>query len=155
RDATSISLTEDTMKIAHVSTKALLGVLVSAGVSVAFNSILMAQVPPAGGTIAGTVRDPVGDAAAKIVVQARSSDGQTIRRATSESTGKYTITDLPTGSYDISATMTGLRAFDRKNVRVDASSTAVVDIRFEEGSQLSTLGEDAAGAAADRARHKP
>ena len=105
--------------------------------------------------IAGTVRDPVGDVAAEIVVQARSSDGQTVRRATSESTGKYTIADLPGGSYDISAAMPGLRAFDHKNVRIDASSTAVVDIRFEEGSQLSTLGEDAVGAAADRGRHKP
>jgi hypothetical protein len=93
--------------------------------------------------------------AAKIVVQAKSSDGKTVIRATSESTGKYTLADLPAGSYDISATMAGLRAFDRKNVRVDASSTAIVDIRFEEGSQLSTLGEDAAGAAADRTRHAP
>src|SRR5262249_137276 len=91
--------------------------------------------------ISGTVRDPIGDVAAKIVIQARSSDGQTTRRATSESSCKYTITDLPSGSYDISATMAGLRAFDRKNIRVDASSTAIVDIRAEEGSQLSTLSD--------------
>jgi hypothetical protein len=142
------------MKLSDVRTKAICLVF-GAAITAAFAPILRAQASQAGGMISGTVRDPIGDAAAKIIVQAMSTDGQTVRRATSENSGKYTIADLPTGSYDISATMAGLKAFDRKNVRVDASSTAVVDIRFEEGSQLSTLGEDAAGNAADRARHKP
>jgi hypothetical protein len=115
--------------------------------------MLPAQAPQGWGTIAGTVRDPVGDAAAKITVQARNSDGA-VTRATSGSAGEYKL-DLPAGVYDISAAVPGLRGFDLKNVRVTTSSTAVVDIRFEEGSQLSTLGEDAAGAAADRARHAP
>jgi hypothetical protein len=124
-------------------------------ISAVFASILGAQVPQGQGTIAGTVLDPVGAPAAKVVVQARSSDGQTTRRATTESTGKYKLADLPAGTYDISAAMPGLRAFERKDVRVEASSNAPVDIRFQEGSQLSTLGEDALGAAADRARHAP
>lgn len=115
--------------------------------------ILSGQAPQGPGTIAGTVLDPAGEAAARVVVQAKGSDGA-VTRATSTSDGEYTL-NLPAGSYDISATMPGLRNFDRKNVRVDASSTVTVNIRFEEGSQLSTLGEDAAGAAADRTRHRP
>jgi hypothetical protein len=133
--------------------KAMRSLALAVAITVASASILSSQTPSGRGTIAGMVRDPIGEAAAKIVVQAKSSDGAVVR-ATSETTGKYTL-DLPAGLYDISATMPGMRAFDRKSVKVDASSTVVLDIRFEEGTQLSTLGEDAAGAAADRARHAP
>src|SRR5262245_16265573 len=91
RDMTSISNNEDTMNLAHVSTRAMRNLSVGVAISLSFGSILTAQAPAAGGMIAGTVHDPVGDVAPKIVVQARSSDGQTVRRATSESTGKYII----------------------------------------------------------------
>jgi hypothetical protein len=140
------------MLFVHATTKAIYRLFLALAVSAAFASMLGAQVQPGRGVIVGTVRDPVGVVASKIEVQAKSSDGQ-VRRATSDSAGKYTLSDLPIGAYDISAAMPGLRAFDRKNVRVEATSTALVDIRFEEGSQLSTLGEDALGAAADSARH--
>ena len=52
---------------------------------------------PGSGTITGTVLDPFGAVAAKVLVQAKSADGETVRRATSESTGKYTLADLPPG----------------------------------------------------------
>jgi hypothetical protein len=104
--------------------------------------------------VSGTVLDPVGVAAAKVVVQARSADGTTVRRATSDATGKYTLSDLPPGSYDVSVAVPGLKAYEQKNVRVEAT-TVVVAIRLEEGTQLSTLGEDSLGIAADRARHAP
>jgi hypothetical protein len=116
---------------------------------------LSAQAPQDRGTIAGAVVDPVGAAAVNVVVQARSSDGATVRRATSERAGKYALADLPFGSYDVSVTIPGLKAYERKGVRVQATAPVVVDIRLEEGSQLSTLGEDPLGIAADRARHAP
>src|SRR5215470_12623288 len=126
------------MMLGHIVSRTIRSVSLPLVMTAALASTGLAQVSQGHGTIAGTVRDPVGDVAAKIVVQAKSSDGKTVLRATSESTGKYTLADVPAGSYDISATMAGLRAFDRRNVRVDPSSTAIVDIRFEEGSQLST-----------------
>jgi Carboxypeptidase regulatory-like domain len=106
------------------------------------------------GSITGTVVDPVGAAAAKVVVQARSADGQTVRRATTEGTGTYTLADLPPGSYDISVTIPGLLAYQQRNVAVQLT-TVVVDIHLEEGTQLSTLGEDPLGIVADVARHAP
>src|SRR6476620_6070592 len=108
---------------------------------VALASALSAQAPQSRGTISGTVRDPVGAAAPKVVVQARGADGQ-VHRATTDNAGKYTLTDLPPGAYDVSITIPGLKAFDRPNVQVTAAGAIVVDIKLEEGTQLSTLGED-------------
>jgi hypothetical protein len=116
------------------------------GISVALSASIGAGQSNRG-SITGTVVDPVGAAAAKVVVQARSADGQTVRRATTEGTGKYTLADLPPGSYDISVTIPGLLAVQ--------STTVVVDIHLEEGTQLSTLGEDPLGIVADVARHAP
>ena len=107
------------------------------------------------GSIAGTVRDPVGVAAPKVVVQVRNASGDIVRRATSDGMGKYSVPDLPPGSYEVSVAIPGLKTYERKNVRVDSGASASVDIRLEEGTQLSTLGEDSLGITADRARHAP
>jgi Carboxypeptidase regulatory-like domain len=123
-----------------------MGVVVAAG--------LRGQAPAGSGSIAGTVVDPVGSPAANVVVQARGAGGA-LKRATSEKTGTFVIADLPAGAYDVSVNVPGLRGFERKDVRVTAGAASALDIRLEEGTQLSTLGEDAQGIAADRARHAP
>jgi hypothetical protein len=107
------------------------------------------------GSLAGLVADPGAAPMANVVVQARSADGTTVRRATSEKNGRYTLADLPPGSYDVSVNVGGLKGYERKGVRVAAGAPTPLDIRLEEGTQLSTLGEDARGIAADRARHAP
>ena len=124
------------------------------GFVLAFAAALFAQ-PPATGSIAGTVLDPVGGVAAQITVQARSTDGQVTRRGTSDRSGKYTLTDLPPGTYDVSINIPGLRGYQKKDVRVQAGQPTSLDIHLEEGTQLSTLGEDSRGIAADIARHAP
>lgn len=113
-----------------------------------------AQAPAGRGTIAGAVVDPVGAAAPKVVVQARGADGA-VHRATTEGDGRFRIPDLPAGTYDLSVAVAGLRPFEQKGVAVAAGMTATVAIRLQEGTQLSTLGEDPAGIAADRARRNP
>jgi carboxypeptidase family protein len=128
-------------------------VVITLVIAVGLASIASAQTPAGRGAIAGTVRDPFGEVAAKVAVQAKGPAGET--RATSDSAGKYSLSDLPPGSYDVSVTIPGLRAFERKGISVQAGATATVDIRLEEGSQLSTLGEDPAGIAADRLRRNP
>ena len=116
---------------------------------------LGAQAPSGVGAISGTAVDPVGSPAANVVVQARSADGNTTRRATSQKNGTYLLADLPPGSYDVSVNVAGLRGYERQSVRVSPGATTALDIRLEEGTQLSTLGEDSLGFSADRARHAP
>src|SRR5262249_3280762 len=110
--------------------------------------------PPAAGSIAGTVVDPAGAAAAQVTVQAKSVDGQITRRAISDRSGKYAVADLPAGLYAVSVNVPGLRGYQRE-VAVRPDRPTSLDIQLEEGTQLSTLGEDSRGFAADSARHKP
>ena len=107
------------------------------------------------GTIAGNVKDPVGGIAANISVQATNTATGTAYKATSSKEGAYAIADLPAGTYDVSATLAGGAPFGVKSVAVSAGNIARVDVNFKEGSQLSTLGEDASAFAADVKRHNP
>src|SRR5580658_2288557 len=124
------------MLVVHAGNNRVRRVSLAFAISVALAVPLGAQAQQNRGTIAGTVLDPVGAAAAKVVVQARSADGETVRRATSDGTGKYTLADLPPGSYDISVTVPGLRGYEQKNIRVQGATTAAVDIHLQEGTQL-------------------
>src|ERR1700681_3616798 len=142
------------MRSVHTVINTMRRVSLALGISMALASPIVAQAQPRG-TIAGTVFDPVGAPAAKVVVQARSDNGQIVGRATSEGTGKYTLADLLPGSYEISVAIPGLMTYEQRNVRVQAATTAVLDIHLEEGTQLSTLGEDPLGIVADVARHAP
>jgi hypothetical protein len=124
------------------------------GLSVGAGSAF-AQSASAGGALAGSVRQPNGAAAAGAVVQAKGAD-DTIHRGTADAAGHYTVADLPSGAYDVTVAIPGLRAFEQKGVQVQASGKPTeLAIRLEEGTQLSTLGEDPRGFAADRERHKP
>jgi len=107
------------------------------------------------GSIAGSVKDPIGRNGTGVAVQATNAATGTVYKATSSSDGAYTVTDLPAGTYNISATLGGVTPFALKDVAVTAGNTARVDVRFKEGSQLSTLGEDSLAIAADQKRHHP
>ena len=119
---------------------------------------LMAGAMPAfcqTGSIAGSVKDPIGRTGAGVTVQATNVATSTVYKATSSPQGAYTVADLPPGAYNISATMPGVAAFALKNVTVTAGGAARVDVQFKEGTQLSTLGEDTLAIAADQQRHHP
>jgi hypothetical protein len=107
------------------------------------------------GAIQGTVSDPVGAAQANAPVQAKNAESGKIYKATSTATGSYSLTDLPAGKYDVTVAIGGLKGFARNGVGVEAAKMQKLDIRLEEGTQLSTLGEDALGIAADAKKHAP
>jgi hypothetical protein len=107
------------------------------------------------GTIAGTVSDSFGVVYGSASVQAKNAESGAVSKATSDKTGKYMLTGLAPGSYDISVTTPGLRPFEQKGVRVEAAKTASLDIRMLETTQLNTLGEDTLGILADQKRRKP
>ena len=108
-----------------------------------------------GGTLGGIVSNPVGELLANAPVQAKNSDTGTIFKASSSAKGSYSIPDLPAGKYDVSVTIGGLKPFERKSLAVAAGKTTQFDIRLEETTQLSTLGEDLLAIAADNQKHAP
>jgi hypothetical protein len=105
------------------------------------------------GSVSGTVHYPAGPPYSGATVQAKSASGT--YKGTSSTTGKYTIPDVPPGTYDVSVNIGGLRGFEKKGVSVQSAKATDLDIRLEEGTQLSTLGEDPLAIAANLKRHSP
>ena len=101
------------------------------------------------------VQDPWGVAMANAPVNAKNVASGTVSKAVSGPTGKYALADLAAGVYDISVTVPAVRPFEKKGVTVAAAKTLELNIKLQEGTQLSTLGEDTLGALADRKRHNP
>ena len=107
------------------------------------------------GSISGVVQDPWGVALAVATVEAKNVATGTVSKAGSKAEGKYALADLVPGVYDISVTVPAVRPFEKKGVTVEAAQALELNIKLQEGTQLSTLGEDTLGAIADRKRHNP
>lgn len=123
-----------------------------------FLYLLTLLVPAAfaqNGSIAGSVLFPGGEPFVGAVVQAKNSATGAELKATTAAGGKYNIANVPAGKYDVTVNMRGVLPATQKDVMVTAAKTTDVNIRLREGTQLSTLGEDALGAIADAKLHKP
>src|SRR5208282_5188169 len=78
-----------------------------------------------------------------------------VSKATTSANGSYTLADLPAGNYDMTVNVPGLRGFEKKALAVQAAKATAFDIRLQEGTQLSTLGEDTEAILADQKKHLP
>jgi iron complex outermembrane receptor protein len=97
--------------------------------NVAALAAVLYGVPAAaqGGRITGFVRDPQGAALTGVAIRATNQATGTIRRATSANDGSYTVTDLASGAYTVSASLPGLRSASQKDVQVTAGRAASAD----------------------------
>ena len=102
----------------------------------------------------GVVTDPLGDTVGGATVQAKNTSSGAVFKALASDKGAFAFSDLPPGSYDISVSVGGLKPFQRKGVAVDAAKATRLDIRLEDTTQLSTLGEDRLAIAAADKRHR-
>jgi len=106
------------------------------------------------GRITGTVIDSNGIFVSGANVQARNSGSGALVKASSSAKGQYAIS-APAGTYDVTVAVPGLKAYLRKGVAVEAGKTVALEIRLEDTTQLSTLGEDRFAVAADLKKHAP
>ena len=109
--------------------------------AVLFCAVLGLLVPPASaqvyyGSIVGVVTDPSGagvpNASVNIIDAA---NGQT-RTVTSDSSGRFTISDIQAGTYNVKASAPGFKELDKDNVGVTINNVTRVDLPLEVG-QLS------------------
>jgi Carboxypeptidase regulatory-like domain len=114
-----------------------------------------AQTATPTGAISGALYDSIGDPIENNLVQAKNAESGAIFKATTTGKGQFTLGDLPAGSYEVSASAPGLTAFTKKDVAVQASQTASLDIRLGDTTQLNTLGEDRTHILADNKRDHP
>jgi len=93
------------------------------------------------GSITGTVTDIYGGVLGKAAIQATNVATKAVFKAESSATGAYTLAQLPAGTYDLSATVTGMARFEQKNIAVGVAHTVQLNIKVNDFS-LNTVGED-------------
>jgi hypothetical protein len=91
------------------------------------------------GTVTGTVSDPAGAVVANAAIEARNLETGATYQAASSSTGNYTLSQLPAGTYQVAATVAGFKKYVRENVSVQTAQTLRVDIPLEVGAASESV----------------
>ena len=91
------------------------------------------------GTITGTVSDPAGAVVAGTAVTARNTDTGVSYPAATTTTGNYTITQLPIGTYEITVRVQGFKTYSHPNLTVSAGATIKEDVSLEVGAATESV----------------
>lgn len=107
------------------------------------------------GSISGAIKDLSGVAVEGAMIQAHSAQFPGTYRAVSGKDGRYRLTGLPAGTYDLQVSASAMKAFEQKGLTISAGQTLALDLTLEFNTQLGTLGEDRVTAAAEAKKHHP
>ncbi|HEY0432128.1 MAG TPA: TonB-dependent receptor, partial [Pyrinomonadaceae bacterium] len=102
-----------------------------------FSTAVFAQEPT--GAIEGTVSDPQGALVQGASVTARNAATNFARTATSEENGRYRISQLPPGTYEVKVTGTNFKTSVVTNFVVAVGQTTPLDIHLEIGGAAETV----------------
>ncbi len=91
------------------------------------------------GTLTGTVSDPANAVVAGAPVEAKNTNTGFVYKASTSATGNYTISELPTGKYDITVTAPGFKKENRPGVEVQAATTFRVDFTLQVGTASESV----------------
>ncbi len=105
--------------------------------AVAFAAFAWGQV--GNGTITGTVQDPAGAVIAAAKVDAKNADTGVVYSSATTNAGNYTITDLPVGTYTVTATVMGFKTYTHSNLQVAAAATLREDITLQVGNAAEAV----------------
>lgn len=98
------------------------------------------------GTISGYVKDPSGATVPNAKVIVRNLSGLE-RQASTNDSGSYTITNIPSGTYTISIEAAGFKKFESSDNKLDPSATLEVDATLVVGAATETVEVSATAAA--------
>jgi hypothetical protein len=107
-------------------------------------ALLLAAAPPvfaqgATSTIRGTVTDPSGailPGAAVVLTNLATKD---VREVRTDDRGGYLFAGLFPGSYDLSVTLDGFKAFEQKGIAVSPNDNRGIDVRLEIGQRTEVV----------------
>jgi Carboxypeptidase regulatory-like domain len=103
-------------------------------------SILMPGTVFAQATLAGVVKDPSDAVLPGTAVEVSSAALiEKTRRAVTDDSGQYRITDLPPGIYEITYTLNGFTTVRREGVEVTGSGVIAINIEMRVGNVTETL----------------
>ena len=104
----------------------------------ALGCVLLTALPAAAqfdrGQISGTVKDAQGGVVPGVTVSVTNLETQQMRTTVTDSSGFYTVPNLPGGKYDVSAELQGFKKALRQNVTLDSASSMVLNISLETGA---------------------
>ena len=91
------------------------------------------------GAITGTVTDPAGAVIPGAPIEARHVETGTLYQAGSSATGNYTLSQLPTGTYEVSVTVVGFKKYVRQNIFLPVAQTLRIDVSLEVGATSDSV----------------
>ncbi|MGH9617232.1 MAG: carboxypeptidase-like regulatory domain-containing protein, partial [Acidobacteriaceae bacterium] len=109
----------------------IMGRLASVGGTVfAVGTILSTVMAFAGvaGRIAGTVKDPAGNAVQNATILISEIDTGLAYRARTGSSGRYALPALPVGRYDLTVLAPGFANYKRKNITLDTDAILTLNV---------------------------
>ena len=102
---------------------------------------LGAQVQTA--AISGTATDASGAVLAGAQIQATNQTTNAAQSATTDAQGRYRLSDLPVGTYNLKATHTGFQTVVHKDVTLAVGSAIIMDFSLPVGKATETVSVDA------------
>ena len=91
------------------------------------------------GTILGTVRDSSGGALPGATVNLVNTDNGFTRNVLSDSSGEYTAPLMPTGTYSVTAELSGFKKVSLANVHVGVDQKVRVDLKLDVGQMAESV----------------
>jgi hypothetical protein len=91
------------------------------------------------GTITGTVSDPAGAVVADATVEARNAATDGVYQAATTTTGNYTLSQLPVGSYALTVSVPGFKTYVRSGITVPVAQTLRIDVLLEVGAASESI----------------
>src|SRR2546421_9723136 len=81
------------------------------------------------GSVTGVISDATGAGVAAAAIEARNTATGGVYEAVSTSTGNFTLSELPTGPYQLSVTVAGFKKFVRQGLDLQVSQTLRIDAK--------------------------
>ncbi|MBM3790417.1 MAG: hypothetical protein FJW35_08715, partial [Acidobacteria bacterium] len=103
----------------------------------AFSLAAVAQVVTA--RLDGAVKDPSGLIVPGVTVVATEESTNITYEALSNDRGVFVFTNMPRGSYTLSAELSGFKRFIVRNIRLEVGDTRTVDVKLETGEMTETV----------------
>ena len=91
------------------------------------------------GSLVGNVTDSTGASIPRASITATNAATGAARSATSDSSGQYSLIDLPAGTYAVTITGPGFGTVTRNNVAVENNGTRRVDVSLSAGKVTETV----------------
>jgi hypothetical protein len=91
------------------------------------------------GTITGTIADPAGAVVSGAAIEARNIATGAVYPTASSDTGNFTLSQLPTGTYELTTAVAGFKKYVRQNVSLGVAQIMRLDIALEVGAATDSI----------------